>query len=107
MVPAAGTPCVRCRACRPMKVLRPMKTMERATTASDSFTNEPTSSTPRAGEAVVEVRFSPIMRSTGTHKAAPASAGSTSSGVARSEPCPIATKIGARAKPMLPRGRSA
>lgn len=105
MVPAVVLPCMRCWAYREMKVLRPVKTMERKTTARDSFTNEATSSAPR-GASVLDAPASgrASIRSTGTHRAAPASAGRTRTGVQRREPCPITadTMSGASAKPMLP-----
>ncbi|CAM5733537.1 hypothetical protein STENM223S_03798 [Streptomyces tendae] len=103
-VPAALLPSMRSAAYSETNAPRPTKATERHTTARESRTNDAVSSVPAAGGPAVPAGRGRSARSTGRHSAAPATAGSRSSGVSRRPPTATtaATVSGARAKPRLP-----
>ncbi|CAM5719377.1 hypothetical protein SHIRM173S_01215 [Streptomyces hirsutus] len=103
-MPAALLPSMRSVAYRETNVLRPMKAMERHTTASESRTKDALSSFAVTGDEAASDNRVSSTRSTGRHSAAPTTAGSTSSGVRPSPPTATtaATMTGASAKPRLP-----
>lgn len=86
-------------------MLRPMKAMDRQTTASDSFTNDALSSAP-VPVALPEPPGAVFSRArrTGRHSTLPTRAGTTNSGARRRPPeaTTAVTMSGAAAKPRLP-----
>ncbi len=107
-MPATSPPPVRWRAYREMKALSPTKTIERHTMAPDIVRKARQSSLPArraAADAVAAAVTVPLtVRSAAPHRAAPARAGTTSSGEARRPPVAMTAETisGAAAKPMLP-----